>query len=674
MALACAMTTPESTVFEKLFHDDQPIGGGGTAIWFTAAACPLAIKHSQIEPTHKAEQITPSSTLPAVAWAMEIIWIDIRYECIPVCPMRNYASIARKARDNCDLRRSQPSRPLLTLEVESDFLREGHAMFCYQCEQTSKGQGCQTIGVCGKDETVATLQDLLLHVVKGISMYAHRSAKLGAADPEVDAFIIRAIFATLTNVNFDPGNLVGLIYQAVGVRRAARYLYELSCSRAQTAPAELHGAATWVPSTTLDDLLAQGEMVLLPVRRLIEGKEISDLKELVLYGIKGVAAYAAHALEFGVVRPQIYAKFHEVLDFLTHPAPTVEELLAMALAVGELNYQVMEMLDRAHIEAFGAPQPTMVRLHAIGGKAILVSGHDLHDLYAVLDQTRGLGIQVYTHGEMLPAHSYPKLKAFSHLAGNYGGAWIDQAEEFAAFPGAILMTSNCIQEPTKEYKGRIFTSGPVAWPGVTHIQDRDFSPLIAQALLLPGYVEDGLDDEILIGFGHDTVLDLADQVIAAVKLGAVRHFFLIGGCDGARSGRTYYSELAEKVPDDCLILTLGCGKFRFNKLDFGYIAGLPRLLDIGQCNDTYSAIKIAQALAEAFQCGVNDLPLSLVLSWYEQKAIAVLLTLLHLGIRNMRIGPTLPAFLSPEVLKLLHEKFNLQAITTAEEDLAAMLV
>jgi hydroxylamine reductase len=546
-------------------------------------------------------------------------------------------------------------------------------MFCYQCEQTSKGEGCQTLGVCGKDETTAALQDLLIHAVKGISMYAHRARKLGAADPEIDAFSIQAIFATLTNVNFDPERLVELIHQAVGIRNAARDIYESASVAAGVVPVELGGPAAWKPAATLDRLLDQSRQVLLPARFLTEGKEIANLQELVLYGIKGVAAYAAHALALGAGDPVSFAKIHEVLDFLTHPAPTAEELLGMALAVGELNYRVMEILDHAHTEAFGAPQPAKVRLGARKGNAILVSGHDLHDLYALLEQTKGLGIQVYTHGEMLPAHGYPKLKAYEHLAGNYGGAWMDQAEEFNEFPGAILMTSNCIQEPKLTYKQRIFTSGMVAWPGVLHIANQDFSPVIAAALAAPGYAEDGGDEEITVGFGHNAVLSVAGTVIDAVKSGAIRHFFLIGGCDGARSGRSYYTELAESIPDDCLILTLACGKYRFNKLDFGQIGGLPRLLDIGQCNDTYSALQIALALAKAFECGVNDLPLSLVLSWYEQKAVAVLLTLLHLGVRNIRIGPTLPAFLSPGVLALLNEKFNLMAIKTAEEDLAEML-
>ncbi len=547
-------------------------------------------------------------------------------------------------------------------------------MFCYQCEQTSKGEGCQTLGVCGKDETTATLQDLLIYAIKGISMYAHRARKLGSADAEIDTFTIEAIFATLTNVNFDPERLVDLILEAVQKRVDARQLYESASVEAGLVPTELGGPAAWTPASTLEGLLAQGRQVLLPVRFLTDGKEISNLQELVLYGIKGVAAYAYHALALGAGDPNTFAKIHEILDFLTDPAPMAEELLACALAVGELNYRVMEVLDKAHTETFGHPQPAKVRLQPRKGKAILVSGHDLHDLYALLEQTKGLGIQIYTHGEMLPAHGYPKLKAFDHLAGNYGGAWVEQADEFAAFPGSILMTSNCIQQPKDDYRGRIFTSGAVAWPGVQHIANQDFGPVIAAACQAPGYEADGSGEEITVGFGHNAVLSVAGDVIEAVKGGKIRHFFLVGGCDGARSGRNYYTQLAESIPADCMILTLACGKFRFNKLDFGEIGGIPRLLDIGQCNDTYSALQIALALAKAFECGVNDLPLSLVLSWYEQKAVAVLLTLLHLGVRNIRIGPTLPAFLSPAILNLLHEKFNLMAIKTAEEDLAAMLV
>ncbi len=553
-------------------------------------------------------------------------------------------------------------------------------MFCYQCEQTSAGAACQTQGVCGKDESAAALQDVLLHIVKGISIYAHHARLLGegnkalrVCDPEVDAFTIRALFATLTNVNFDADALVRLIEEAVAMRAAARCIYERAAMESGLAAQEFGGAAVWQPATEREDLIAQGKQVVLPARMLEEGREIADLQELVLYGLKGVAAYAVHALELGAGDPVSYGKIHEALNALTHHAPTMAELLALALSVGELNYRVMEILDKAHTDTFGHPQPARVRLGARKGKAILVSGHDLHDLYALLEQTEGLGIQVYTHGEMLPAHGYPKLKAFPHLAGNYGGAWMDQAAEFDAFPGAILMTSNCIQKPRLTYQDRIFTTGPVQWPGVQHLEDQKFDPVIRAALKAPGFREDGGDEEITVGFGHDAVLRVADKVVEAVKSGAIRHFFLVGGCDGARSQRSYYTELAASVPKDCMILTLGCGKYRFNKLEFGEIGGLPRLLDMGQCNDSYSALQVALALAKAFDCGVNDLPLSLVLSWYEQKAVAILLTLLHLGVKNMRIGPTLPAFLSPGVLALLQEKYNLMPITTPEKDLAAML-
>jgi hydroxylamine reductase len=550
-------------------------------------------------------------------------------------------------------------------------------MFCYQCEQTSQGQGCQTIGVCGKDENTATLQDLLIHAVKGISQYAHRARTLGAADAEVDAFTIEAIFATLTNVNFDEDRVADLVYRASRVRDRARSLYESAARQASQTVENLHGPAVWMPATSREQLLAQGREQLIPVAFLNGNSETKNLEELIIYGIKGVAAYAFHAMALGSSAPASYAKIHEIMAALTEPH-SVEELLGLALQVGELNYAVLEQLDKAHVETFGAPTPIAVRLHPVKGKAILVSGHDLHDLYQLLVQTEGLGINIYTHGEMLPAHGYPKLKAFKHLAGNYGGAWVDQADEFDEFPGAVLMTSNCIQKPKETYKARIFTAGPVEWPGVQHISAGengaiDFSPVIEAALAAPGYAEDGPDESITVGFGHDAVLGVAGTVIDAVKSGALRRFFLIGGCDGARSGRNYYTELAEKVPQDCIILTLACGKFRFNKKEFGTLGGLPRLLDMGQCNDAFSALKVAQALAGAFQCGVNDLPLSLVLSWYEQKAVSILLTLLWLGVKNIRIGPTLPAFLSPAVLDLLNKNYNLMPTTTVDADLAAIL-
>jgi hydroxylamine reductase len=544
-------------------------------------------------------------------------------------------------------------------------------MFCYQCEQTSQGQGCQNIGVCGKDENTATLQDLLIHALKGVSQYAHRARQFGAADPEIDAFVIEAIFATLTNVNFDADRVADLVYKAAEARDQARKLYTEAAAKAGVLAETLSGPAAWQPAPIRAALLAQGRDQLIPTAFLSDGKELKNLEELVIYGLKGVAAYEYHALMLGSSAPASYAAIYEILSSLTEKH-TVEELLGLALKVGELNFAVLEQLDHAHTETFGAPVPAQVRLHPLKGKAILVSGHDLHDLYQLLVQTEGLGINIYTHGEMLPAHGYPKLKAFKHLAGNYGGAWVDQADEFAEFPGSVLMTSNCIQKPKESYKARIFTAGAVEWPEVQHINGTDFAPVIAAALAAPGYTEDGPEDSITVGFGHNAVLGHAGTVIDAVKSGALRRFFLIGGCDGARSGRSYYTELAEKVPQDCIILTLACGKYRFNKLDFGTLGGLPRLLDLGQCNDAYSALKIAMALAAAFECGVNDLPLSLVLSWYEQKAVAILLTLLWLGVKNIRIGPTLPAFLSPAVLKLLSENYNLMPITTPDEDLAAI--
>lgn len=550
-------------------------------------------------------------------------------------------------------------------------------MFCYQCEQTSQGQGCQIIGVCGKDENTATLQDLLIHAVKGISQYAHWASTLNAADPEVDAFTIEAIFATLTNVNFDEDRVADLVYRAAEIRNQAKALYESAARKAGLAAEILGGPAAWQPATTRQALLAQGQEQLIPAAFLNGNKETKNLEELIIYGIKGVAAYAYHAMALGSSAPASYAKVHEIMAALTQQL-SIEALLGIAMQVGELNYAVLEQLDRAHVETFGAPTPASVRVHPVTGKAILVSGHDLHDLYQLLVQTEGLGINIYTHGEMLPAHGYPKLKAFKHLAGNYGGAWVDQADEFDAFPGAILMTSNCIQKPKESYQGRIFTAGPVQWPGVEHISAGsngavDFSPVIKAALAAPGFEQDGPDESITVGFGHDAVLGVAGTVIEAVKSGALRRFFLIGGCDGARSGRNYYTELAEKVPQDCVILTLACGKFRFNKKDFGTLGGLPRLLDMGQCNDAFSALKVAQALAGAFNCGVNDLPLSLVLSWYEQKAVSILLTLLWLGVKNIRIGPTLPAFITPSVLELLNKNYNLMPTTTVDADLAAIL-
>jgi hydroxylamine reductase len=546
-------------------------------------------------------------------------------------------------------------------------------VFCYQCEQTKGGTGCTTFGVCGKDPTTAVLQDHLLHVTKGIAMYAHRARSLGARDHGIDRFVVEVLFTTVTNVNFHPERLLGLIWKAVGLRDAAKDLYvDAAKARGEQAQA-LGGPAAWTPATSLAGLLAQEEESSFAKRRRDVGDDAAGLQALLLFGLKGAAAYADHAMILGKEDESVWAYFHEALDVLASNPTDVQALTAACLRCGEVNYRVMQLLDDANTSAYGMPSPASVRVTPVAGKAILVSGHDLKDLYQLLRQTEGKGINVYTHGEMLPAHGYPKLRAFPHLVGNYGGAWQDQQNEFDAFPGAILITTNCIQKPRDSYRERIFTSGLVAWPGVPHVSNVDFSAVIQAAESADGFAEDAPEKTITVGFGRAAVLAAAGAVVEAVKAGKIRHFFLIGGCDGAKPGRNYYTDLAKAVPQDCLILTLACGKYRFDKLDFGTVAGVPRLLDVGQCNDAYSAIEIARALAAAFGTDVNSLPLSLILSWYEQKAVAVLLTLLSLGIKSIRLGPSLPAFVTPPVLDVLVKTFGLTPITTPEKDLKAIL-
>ena len=547
------------------------------------------------------------------------------------------------------------------------------SMFCYQCEQTAKGAGCTQFGVCGKDPETAALQDLLVYVAEGIGQVAHRARQVGVVDRGADVYVVEALFTTVTNVNFDPRRLEGILRKGAQVLESVQKQYEAACKAKGVAVETPRGPAQWKPAADLQGLIKQGEDVSIEKRTAALGADVAATQDLILLGLKGMAAYADHALILGKEDPAVFAFFHEALDFLAKPNPAMDQLLGYALKTGEVNLKVMELLDAANTGSYGTPVPTPVRINPLKGKAILVSGHDLKDLEALLKQTEGKGINIYTHGEMLPAHGYPGLKQYKHLAGNYGGAWQDQRKEFDEFPGAILMTTNCIQKPKDTYKARIFTSGLVAWPGVVHIADGNFKPVIEAALDAPGFAADGPDKTILVGFGHGTVLGVADKVIEAVKTGAIKRFFLIGGCDGAKTGRNYYTDFATAVPKDCVVLTLACGKFRFNKLDFGTVGGLPRLLDCGQCNDAYSAIKIAGALAGAFNCTVNDLPLSLVLSWYEQKAVCILLTLLHLGIRNIRLGPSLPAFVTPAVLNVLVDKFAIKPITTVEADLKAAL-
>jgi hydroxylamine reductase len=547
-------------------------------------------------------------------------------------------------------------------------------MFCYQCEQTAKGAGCTILGVCGKEPTTAALQDLLVYAIKNLSCYANRARQLGNVDKTVNVFTVKALFSTLTNVDFDPARFQALLREAASIKERVKSLYEGACKRsgkkAEQLPCEVQW---WANFDDLNLLIETGALVGVQEKINKLGPDVAGLQELIVYGLKGLAAYAYHAQILGKEDDAVYAFIHKTLDRLTQKPTDIGELLQTALAVGEINLKAMELLDAGNTGTYGHPEPTQVRITPVKGKCIVVSGHDLKDLEELLKQTQGKGINIYTHGEMLPCNAYPGLKKYKHLVGNYGGAWQDQRNEFDAFPGAILMTTNCIQKPKDSYKSRIFTSGVVGWADVTHISNGDFTPVIKAALAAPGFTEDAPAKSITIGFARNTVMSVAGKVIDAVKAGKIRHFFLIGGCDGAKPGRNYFTEFAQKVPCDCVILTLACGKYRFNKLDFGDIDGIPRLLDCGQCNDAYSAIQIAVALAGAFKCGVNDLPLSFVLSWYEQKAVVILLTLLHLGIKNIKLGPSLPAFVSPAALNVLVEKFNIAPVGSVDEDLTAIL-
>lgn len=550
-------------------------------------------------------------------------------------------------------------------------------MFCYQCEQTyrsDEGAGCAgPKGMCGKDAPTSDLQDVLLHVCEGIGQYLHRARLLGATDVEADRFVLYAFFTTLTNVNFNAGKFVQLIQQAGEIKNRVKALYQAAAAKAGKAPETLGGAAVFAPAADMNGLLAQASAAAVKKDVAALGEDVVGLRSLVLYGLKGVCAYAHHAEVLGQERDAIYEAVEHALDLLASDPKEIGPLLDEALALGRANFVAMEALDAANTGAFGTPEPTVVRMTPKKGRAILVSGHDMKDLHAILEATKDKGINVYTHGELLPAHSYPKLKAYPHLAGNYGGAWQDQQKEFAQFPGPIVMTSNCLIEPQPQYRGRIFTAGPVGWTGIRHIDNGDFSIVAQAAAALPGFAEDAVEETVTIGFGRDTVLSVADKVIDAVKAGAIKHFFLIGGCDGAVPGRNYYTDFADNAPADTVILTLGCGKYRFNRHDFGTIGGLPRLLDMGQCNDSYSALVVATKLAEAFGVGVNELPLSLIVSWFEQKAAAVLLTLLALGVRNVRLGPTLPGFLTPALVNVLVEKFGVLPITDAKADIDASL-
>ncbi len=548
-------------------------------------------------------------------------------------------------------------------------------MFCYQCEQTQFDEGkfgCfGSRGACGKDAVTSDLQDVLIHLCKGIAQYTTRARALGASDVEADRFLQFAIFTTLTNVNFDAAKFVAWIGEAAQVRDRVKALYESAARKKDLTPETLSGPAAFEPAAELGGLLVQAPQAAVKADEDKLGEDAVGLRSLLLYAAKGVAAYGHHAGVLGEERDEVFAGVERALDLLATDTADLGVLLDETLKLGMVNFAAMEALDKANTTTFGIPTPTPVRVTPVKGKAILVSGHDLKDLLAILEATKGTGINVYTHGEMLPAHGYPKLKAYPHLAGNYGGAWQDQQFEFADFPGPVILTSNCLIKPQKKYSSRLYTLGPVGWPGIRHLSISELSVVVEQALELPGFDADEPEQSIMVGFGRDAVLGVADKVIEAVKAGAIKHFFLVGGCDGAKTGRNYFTDFADNAPKDTVILTLGCGKYRFNKHDFGTIGGLPRLWVIRQCNDAYSALVIATKVAEAFGCGVNELPLSLIVSWFEQKAAAILCTLLALGVRHIKLGPTLPAFLTPALVNVLVEKFGIAPVgPDAKADIA----
>lgn len=543
-------------------------------------------------------------------------------------------------------------------------------MFCNQCEQTAKGQGCTQIGVCGKSGDVAALQDLLTYAVQGLSLVAVEARKVSIVDKDVDTFTLQAIFACLTNVDFDPLRFQNWITTCVKLREDLKTKVTAAGGNVTFSSP----AASYTPADSIAGLVTDGEALDF-MNKLDENEDLRSLKQITVYGLRGLAAYADHAAILGKQDDSVYVFVHETMAGLTASGQDLGSLVALAMKCGEVNIKAMELLDAGNTGTYGHPTPTEVPLGAKAGKAILVTGHDLKDLELLLKQTEGKGINIYTHGEMLPCHAYPELKKYSHFYGHFGTAWQNQAKEFPLFPGAILFTTNCIQKPADSYKANVFTTGLVGWPDLVHIEDdKDFTPVIEKALSLPGFTEDTDKGSVLSGFARNAVLGVADKIVAGVKNKAIRHFFLVGGCDGAKPGRNYYTDFVEQAPEDCLILTLACGKFRFFDKKLGDIDGIPRLLDVGQCNDAYSVIQIAAALAAAFECEINDLPLSIILSWYEQKAVVILLSLFSLGIKGIRLGPTLPAFISPNVLNVLVENFDCKPIAaTAEEDLKTIL-
>ena len=543
-------------------------------------------------------------------------------------------------------------------------------MFCYQCEQTAGGKGCTKIGVCGKTPEIAAMQDLLIYQLKGISVYAKELLKKNEkVHISIASFVEDSLFMTLTNVNFDPAAHINALKKSQGIKEDLRK---------KVGAAKINSPyALYNLSSSKEEILEDAKKAGIMYDENLN-PDIRSVRETIKYGLKGIAAYSHQARFVKYTSDEVNDFYFKALAALTDDTLTLEDLIKLLVETGDMGVKIMEVLDTANNNTYSSPSPTKVNVNIKKGPFIIVSGHDLRDLEMLLVQTEGKGINIYTHGEMLPSHGYPELNKYSHLVGNFGGAWQNQQKEFDNISGCILMTTNCLMKPRDSYKDRIFSTSVVGWDGIKHIEkdengNKDFSEIITKALELGGFKEDEEVKEILVGFGHKATLSHAETIINAVKDGQVKHFFLIGGCDGAKPGRNYYTEFAEKVPKDCIILTLACGKYRFNKLEFGEVAGLPRLLDVGQCNDAYSAVRIALALADAFNCGINDLPLSIVLSWYEQKAVTDLLALLSLGVKGMYLGPSLPAFLSPNVLQFLVDNFGIKPISTPDDDLKQIL-
>ncbi|EGR2794309.1 hydroxylamine reductase [Vibrio navarrensis] len=551
-------------------------------------------------------------------------------------------------------------------------------MFCIQCEQTIQTpvvKGCSFAqGMCGKTAEVSDLQDVLVYCLQGVSFWATQARRFNIINDEIDQWAPKAFFATLTNVNFDPERILALTSTAEQYKTQLKNAVLSASALSSQALGELPKVADFALPSAAAEILAIAPQVAVNRGKGSVHEDVIGLRLLCLYGLKGAAAYMEHARVLEQTSAEIYAEYHEIMAWLGSDPDDLSALLDCSMRIGLMNYQVMAMLDHGETATFGHPQPTAVNVKPVKGKCILVSGHDLHDLEKILQQTQGTGINVYTNGEMLPAHGYPELHKYPHLVGNYGSAWQNQQKEFANFPGAIVMTSNCLLSPNVgQYAERLFTRSIVGWPGVAHVEGDDFSAVIECALAQPGFQHDEIEQMITVGFGRNALMNAAPAVIDQVKQGNIKHFFLVGGCDGDKAERSYYTDFTAAAPEDTLILTLACGKFRFNKNQFGEINGIPRLLDVGQCNDAYSAIQLALALAQEFDCGINDLPLTLVLSWFEQKAIVILLTLFALGVKGIYTGPSAPAFLTPNLIAIIQEKFDMRSIGNVQDDLNAIL-